>query len=143
MENFNNNYRNTLAEKLKEIKKESPEEAAEYLSVAQETEDYKLAKYEHEQELAPVEVMDLLIELGKDIERKGLEIKAMFEIAKERGVIIDLSKSERFKKFNVMNEYEIELQKLSNELGWVASEITEQGLLVTQKEVNDVIEKMN
>ncbi|MFO0743449.1 MAG: hypothetical protein U0469_00105 [Candidatus Paceibacterota bacterium] len=77
MENFNaKEYRNNLAKDLKEIRKTDPEKAQEMLIENQETEQYKQARKDREENKLKLEDKKLS-EYLQNIEDKGIKYKIM------------------------------------------------------------------
>lgn len=94
MENFNaKNYRDNLAKDLKDIRKDNPEKAQEFLREVQETEEYQEAKLIHQEnkgqkeskEKLTIPVLNVLQEMG----RPSLQSVENNEITLENVIDID------------------------------------------------------
>ncbi len=93
-------------------------------------------------EMLPMEVLEYMAKIGADLSRIATDNQAMLEEAKARGIPVDLSGSERVKKFAPMGEYESLLVKIKNELSWIGTEISQQGVLMTADDLAARLEKM-
>lgn len=92
--------------------------------------------------MPPDEILDYIQDMGKRLERAVVTTKAMIEEAKEKGIPVDLSQSEILKKFAPMGEYEVMLVKIQAELNRVGSELFNQGVKMTEKDLNARLKKM-
>ena len=93
-------------------------------------------------EMSPMEVLEYMAKMGAELSRIATNNQAMLLEAQARGIPVDLSSSERVKKFAPLGEYESLLVKMRNELSWIGTEISEQGVLMTADDLAARLEIM-
>lgn len=81
-------------------------------------------------------------QFGKRLAQYAVEVEAMLEEANARGMNVDLSSNETFKKFAPLGDYELVLTELSSKLLELKTVIADQGLKMTQEEMNERLKKM-
>ncbi len=92
--------------------------------------------------MPPDQILDYVQQIGKDLENSVITTKAMIEEAREKGIPVDLSQSETLNKFAPLGKYEVMLVKIRAELGRVGSELFNQGVKMTEKDLNVRLKKM-
>jgi len=95
-----------------------------------------------QQEMKPTEILKYMAQMGRDLERYAIQAQVMIEEAKQRGILLDLSRNPALKKFAVFGEYEGMLIMLRSELMSVTSDIHTQGLNMTKEEFDARLKKM-
>ncbi len=98
------------------------------------------------QEKEPMSLETLLAyvqQLGEDIAKNAQNAQAMLAIAQERGQKVDLVSNETVAKFTPPNgEHEIALVRIRASVNEIASAMSQQGVLVSQADLNAQLEKM-
>jgi len=93
-------------------------------------------------EMSAEKTLEYVGQIGRDFSQYALELRAMIEEAKERGVNIDLSNNPNIIKFRPMNEYEMALVNMRSDLIRGKEDFLNAGLLMTQEDMNKRLEKM-
>jgi hypothetical protein len=98
---------------------------------------------EEYEKMAPEKTLEYVSKIGKDFTQYAIEVEAMLEEAKERGINADLSSNETIKKFEPLGEYELVLVKLRSELLNLKAELFKQGVKMTREDMDERLKKMD
>jgi len=90
----------------------------------------------------PEETLRYVGKIGEDFAQYAIEIRAMLEEAKERGISVDAFSSGVMKKFESLGDYELVLIKLLSELISIQSNLLEQGVKMTREDIDARLKKM-
>jgi len=94
-------------------------------------------------EIEPTEVLKNLVRLGEVLEKSATDVLAMIEEAKERGIPIDLSRSQTLKGFVPWEgQSEAALNHLISKVRIIYNELFDQGVKVTKEDLEARVKKM-